>query len=283
MKFRELAENYLLERANYKHSTLRSYRSILDAHLLPAFGETEAEDVSESQIRMFQMDLAKTVAGSRVNTICQLLRSILSEAYRRSVIELDPTKAVRKVRQTRTKIEPFSDEEIEKIFAALDKFYIPFFKTLLHTGMRPNEAYALTWDDINLEAGTINIDKGMVEGVEGTTKTESSERVVPMANTLLEYFKTLTPRPGFLFVSKSGGPMTGDIDRVWKRACIKAGVEYRKPYVLRHGYATKALTKGIPIAYVSKLLGHANPGVTLRFYARWVDCQEQEQKIRELM
>jgi integrase len=284
MQFKQLADQYMEERANYKHSTLKGYRSILSAHLLPTFGGKEAEEITASDIRMFQVKLTEAgLAGSRINTICQLLRCILHEAYRENVIQLDPTKGVRKVRQSRAKVEPFTQEEIEKIFNYVDPHYLPLFQTLLLTGMRPNEAFALTWADINFEAKTINIDKGMVGGVEDTTKTESSERVIPMVDTLVAILLPLRKEAGKVFLTKAGGEMKFDLDRIWKRAVIKAGVSYRPPYNLRHSWASKALTAGIPVAYISKILGHSNIGTTLKYYARWIDSKEQENNFRALM
>lgn len=273
MNFKDFAESYLSERV-FAHSTEVNYRSILNAHLLPAFGEQEVSSITVKDVRTFQKELLAKVAGSRVNTICQLLKCILSEAK----IDVE----VKKVRQARTKVEPFTPEEISKIFAVVDPHFLPLFHTLLSTGMRPNEAFALTWDDINFEDKTINIDKGMVAGVAGNTKTESSERVIPMMDSLAQILLPLKAS-GLVFKSKSGVEIKGDIARVWKRALLKAGVKYRPPYSLRHTMITTAIMKGINISYVSRLAGHSNIGTTLLFYARWVNSTEHEDKFRALM
>jgi integrase len=285
MQFKQLAENYMAERANYKYSTLKGYRSVLNAHLLPAFGEKDAAEITSGEIRLFQVELGKTLAGSRVNTICQLLRCILHDAYNNKVIELDPSRTVKKVRQRKAKVEPFTDREVESILAQADQHFVPLFQTLLLTGMRPNEAYALTWEDVDFEKLTINIDKGCVDGNLGSTKTEASERVIPMVESLVPILLALKGEKatGRVLVNKDGREINGDVVRVWKRACVKAGVKYRVLYNLRHSWASRAITRGINIAYIAKLLGHSSPATTLKFYARFMDSAENEANFRTMM
>jgi integrase len=40
---------------------------------------------------------------------------------------------------------------------------------------------------------------------------------------------------------------------------------------LRHGAASLLLNQNVPIPVVSRYLGHANPGVTMRVYAHMID------------
>ena len=43
------------------------------------------------------------------------------------------------------------------------------------------------------------------------------------------------------------------------------------PYSLRHTHASYLLSKGIPIEYISKRLGHSNIGITLDVYTHLLD------------
>jgi len=55
-------------------------------------------------------------------------------------------------------------------------------------------------------------------------------------------------------------------------------------YDLRHTAATQALKKGLPVQNVSKVLGHSNPGMTLKRYAHVLDdmCQEAARAMDDL-
>src|SRR5262245_55224247 len=46
-------------------------------------------------------------------------------------------------------------------------------------------------------------------------------------------------------------------------------------YDLRHTFASQLLARGAPITYVAAQLGHANPAITLQFYAHWVPTEHQ--------
>lgn len=274
MLFKELADQYLAERT-FKHSTLKNYNSMLAVHILPAFGEQEVAAISSSSVRLFQKGLLEKTGAARVNLTVQLLKCILKDAQ----VSMSD---VKKLRQPRTKIEPFTDAELEAIYQHVDPHYLPLFQTLQYTGMRPNEAFALTWEDIDFDRKTINIDKGMVDGVEDTPKTQSSERVIPMASVLESILLPLRKATGLVFTSKSGGEIKGDIERIWKRACQRAQVKYRCPYQIRHTWVSKAIMKGVPVTYVSRVLGHSNAGITFKFYARWIDSAESEDQLRKM-
>ena len=40
---------------------------------------------------------------------------------------------------------------------------------------------------------------------------------------------------------------------------------------LRHGAASIMLNQNVPVPVVSKYLGHANPGITMKVYAHMID------------
>ncbi len=56
------------------------------------------------------------------------------------------------------------------------------------------------------------------------------------------------------------------------------------PYVLRHTHTSYLLSKGIPIEYISKRLGHSSISITLDTYSHLLDehKKEQGQRVREL-
>ena len=55
------------------------------------------------------------------------------------------------------------------------------------------------------------------------------------------------------------------------------------PYSLRHTHASYLLSKGIPIEYISKRLGHSNIGITLDVYTHLLDEHKKNKvRVREL-
>jgi integrase len=60
--------------------------------------------------------------------------------------------------------------------------------------MRPAETFALTWRDIDLEAGTVSINKSRNMGMTAATKTANSERIIQIDEALISIVKLLPSR-----------------------------------------------------------------------------------------
>lgn len=59
--------------------------------------------------------------------------------------------------------------------------------------------------------------------------------------------------------------------RIWIPALKKAGVTYRSPYQTRHTFASKRLSEGKPLIWVSTQMGHSDLVTTSKKYARWIE------------
>ena len=65
-----------------------------------------------------------------------------------------------------------------------------------------------------------------------------------------------------------------------KQACKKAGIRYRSVHMLRHTFATNCYNRGCDVKILSKLLGHADVGITYNFYIHlYGDALEEMRKI----
>ncbi len=279
--FAEAAKDYMEERANYKASSIRSYNSILDKHLLPAFGSSHFVQLTESQLRRFQVKLSSKLSPKRVNNIMQLFSSICDQELRAGNLDKNPLKAVRPLQEPKTKIDPLSEDELTLALSNIDPHYLPLFTTLAYTGARPNEMLALRWSDIDWVSEVISISKGRVAGIEGLPKTRSGERLIPMTvqvKTVLKNLQAskLRSKDGYVFVDPEGQPINKHLDRVWSRALRRCGLRHRPSYQLRHTFATQALIKGLPVPYIAKILGHSTIDSLIRNYAGWIDGYTKE-------
>ncbi len=61
---------------------------------------------------------------------------------------------------------------------------------------------------------------------------------------------------------------------VWPRILQAADIGHRRPKDLRDTFASQLLSAGVQLGYVSTQLGHADFGVTVRHYAKWVGGDE---------
>jgi integrase len=178
--------------------------------------------------------------------------------------------------------------------------YFPLWHTLLYSGMRPGEAYALMWPDIDFEAGTIHVQRtltraGLQKGEPYRlmpTKTDASVRVIPVPATtvaVLKEWKTAQKRErvqagaeyrhqNFVFTIPGGQPLrhnyvaTHHFKRILERAGLGT-VEGGKftsdfsPYSLRHTHASLLMLAATNPKVVSERLGHSSVKITLDIYS----------------
>lgn len=167
--------------------------------------------------------------------------------------------------------------------------YAPLVKFLFWTGVRPGEAFALTWGDIDANCARININKScnLFKILKGTKN--GKRRTFPTADgsKLQKLLIDIKPqpeiyRPGDLvFKTKTGRPITNDTIRdfwcghygekarnypgVVRELASKGKIPYLKPYATRHTFATWAIASGITPDRVALWIGD-EVATVLKFY-----------------
>ncbi|MFQ5828422.1 MAG: tyrosine-type recombinase/integrase [Candidatus Methylomirabilia bacterium] len=63
--------------------------------------------------------------------------------------------------------------------------------------------------------------------------------------------------------------------RAFRRILKRAGLPRFSVYDLRHTFGTQLLSRGAPINYVNRRMGHSKPTTTLQWYAHWLPREGQ--------
>jgi len=155
------------------------------------------------------------------------------------------------------------------------------FLTLALAGLRIGEALALTWDKLDFNGQTINIDRQLLGSIKGNGD-DAKERLVDMADTLRDTLLSLnearTRRSKVAsFPQLGANPTAQDEQRVEKafrrlmiRLCEKAGIPRHTPHALRHSYGSMLVSSGESLAYVRDQMGHASIQITVDTYGSWL-------------
>ena len=166
----------------YRRALIRDYRQHFKSRILPAFKDVRLAAISTKQLNEFRVKLLRSGLG--VKTARNILDGSFRAMYRDARIEIeelqgkDPFIDVQWPRLAKTKPEPFSAEQRDRIIAWYienDFFYYPLVAWQFHTGMRPSETFALTWRDVDLSAGAVSINKSRNMGTTAATKTAKSD------------------------------------------------------------------------------------------------------------
>jgi integrase len=126
--------------------------------------------------------------------------------------------------------------------------------------MRPSETAALTWADVNIEGGTVSINKSRNMGATAATKTANSERIIPVDEPLVAILKLLPSRElglEHVFVGKRGDPMSKKwAQHNWAESLKKVGIRHHRPfYNCRHTVITELVRAGHNLKAVADYVG----------------------------
>jgi integrase len=268
-------------------STYRDYKSAIDYHLVPTFGDNELEEITPLDIRTWINSL--DISSKRINNILIPLRKVFTDAYCSELIDSNPLVRIKHLPHKTKAPDPFTLDEIDQILNHCPPLTRELFQFAFWTGLRTSELIALEWQDIDLPNKQAYICKAEVRGTLKQPKTYSGKRTIallPPALTALKSVLRLTPNPVVrVFVNpntRSPWISDGQIRKTaWAPALDAAGIEYRRPYQTRHTYASQLLSLGFPPMWVAQQMGHRDWGMIRRVYGRWI--KETRPEITQLL
>jgi integrase len=235
---------------------------------------------SKAHLFIGELSRRKTRSGQpvgprRINMISARFRTIFATAKRRRLVTEDPMLFVQNLREPKAEVDPFELEEAERLVNTATGQDRAIITVLIFCGLRPNEALALRWQDVDFDRRILKIRRTIHRfGGIGLPKTASSERDVDMLDPViveLEEQRARTQMRGELvFLNDVGGPvdLTNFRDRNWKRILIRARLRARAIYQCRHTFAALQLSRGENPQYVAHQMGHTNLEMIIRHYAR---------------
>jgi type 1 fimbriae regulatory protein FimB/type 1 fimbriae regulatory protein FimE len=157
-------------------------------------------------------------------------------------------------------------DEVERLLAAAGQRgrYGARDRTLLLSmyrhGLRVSEAVSLRWDQVDLKAGLLHVQR-LNRGVPSTHRLRGPELRA------LRQLRREWPDGAYLFVSERGGPMTAsNVRKLVVRAGQQAGIGFPvHPHMLRHACGFKLANDGHDTRSLQHYLGHKNIAHTVRY------------------
>jgi integrase len=151
-------------------------------------------------------------------------------------------------------------DEADRLLACAAMHHVKVFLALcLYTAGRSGAIRELTWDRVDLTTGLIDL--GQAVGGKGRAVVPIADRLRP----ILEDARTAATCP---YVVEYDGAPVASLKTGTRAAARRAGLAGVTPHVLRHTAATWMVEAGIPIEQVAQMLGHRDPRVTWRIYAK---------------
>jgi integrase len=276
---------YIEHDLDRKPSTLGDYRSVIRAHLLPAFGELRLEDVTADRIEAWKGTLR--MSNRTKVKLLTVLNGIMSRARRLHRLPVNPMADVEKPRHRRsTAIEVFSPEEVLALAREADSEQdAAIYLTAAFTGLRRGELVALRWRDIDFAAHRIRV-CGSYAGGQLTTPKSGKVRSVPLAPAVAEALARLGQRESFVdeddlvFPGIVGGYLDASaLARRYRAALKRAELRPLRFHDLRHTFGTRMIAKA-DIRRVQEWMGHADVATTMK-YLHYVERPDEARLVAE--
>jgi integrase len=301
---------YVEQDRQLKPSTLRGYRSIMNAYLLPAFGGRRLEQITSADIEQWRAGLcavdgprlqrssegnseggaglvARPLTNNSKNHIMVLLHGVFTRACKVWSLPVNPVAAVER-HPTRLSgdIAVFSPEEVWALVRAAESEQDgALFLTAAFTGLRLGELIALRFRDVDFTGSLVRVRASWSVGALTTPKS-GKVRSVPLAPEVAQVLAKLSQREFFaseddlVFAGVTGAYLDDSaLRRRYKRALKRAGLRELRFHDLRHTFGTRMIAKA-DIRHVQEWMGHADIQTTMR-YLHYAPREEDARLVAE--
>ena len=288
MTFKEAYTIYYdYQKDKIKDSTLKTYRDRIK--YMGLLDNVELVNLNWDLYQKWRAQMNKTNLCDRYKTdIQKFIKQVINFAekqwdfnLRKFYNKLEPFKTPGALKKEMDFYEP---EEFFKFISVVDDLrYKCFFELLYYCGLRRSEARGLQWKHIDFNNKTLTVSQQVLnpsnsnastEWYISSTKTEASNRTIPISTTLLndlaELKKTnerLSKFKQTWFVLGDDVPMTtGRMYFYRDKYAEKAGIRRIRLHDFRHSCASALISGAAPITAVSNFLGHSETTETLETY-----------------
>ena len=300
-------------RSDRAYQTIRKQDSLWENHLKSRFGSRFVDEISVAEINDYLAELyyKDGLSYRYVESFLKMFYLFFGQAFSRNYLDSDNYCKLCKNKDTKIHMPKMKDEDDTDIVAfSKDQLVLldDYFKGtnaetayLLgrYCGLRINECFGLKWDHVDLDNGTIYIDRQM-QYQEGLiklvpVKTRNGKRTVYLCEKLRQHLRerffqkaedekklaAIREQKQRVIEDLGGGKMlstelvnclpNGTIQTVnsfkypTREIKAKLGISFKYHY-LRHTYGTMMAELNTPQHLLCSQMGHGNIHVTQRYY-----------------
>jgi integrase len=278
---RDAAEDWYThgkQHRKWKPSTQRDYRSALDCHVLPAFGDWKLEEVTTKAVEQWRARcLADGTQSDRMalKTVT-MLHGIYERARKTYALASNPIADVEPLKLTYDDSD-YDFYEPEQVWAlaraAADERDAATYVTAAFAGLRRGELLALRLRDLDFGGSTIRVMRSLDHRAGFTTPKSGKGRSVPMVDDVARVLAKLLQRERFtspddlVFCNEIGGSIDGSaLRRRYKAAQKRAKLPEIRFHDLRHTFGSLAAREpGTAPRELQAWMGHADARTTARY------------------
>jgi integrase len=275
-------------RDTVRQRTYEGYVHIVERHIVPTLGRVKLKSLTLAHIRaLYREKLDSGLSARTVQYVHTTLNKALKQAVADGLIPRNPAASVKAPRPRRSEIKPLDREQVRALFEAASSHRLEaLYVVAVSAGLREGELLALRWEDVDLEAGTLQVRRVLSEARSGRifeAPKSGKGRNIRLTRKAIAALRAhrkrqleermaragLWQEQGLVFPSSVGTPLSArNLQRHFKTLLERAGLPRSfRFHDLRHTCATLLLRQGVHAKYVQELLGHADISLTLNVYS----------------
>lgn len=276
---------------NAQHT--REAYAVFCRHASRLIGGIRLNALTTAHVQKMMNDLTRVgYAASTVREVRAIVVGALNVAVSAGLIDKNPAEAVKPPKISKHTFQIITQEDYPRFCEACgrQKYGRPIL-FLLYTGMRMGELRGLRWEDVDINAGQMRIERQLTPAGKGYTIAQpknDERRTVILSAPALDILKAERVAQaedrlragaewkeddlsrGLVFRQRSGRHLTGqEVCRSMHFVAQEMGYKQLRPHDMRHNHAVAALISGADPKTVQHNLGHASAVMTLDMYAAY--------------
>jgi integrase len=260
------------------YSTKKAYKAYLKRWIIPHWGTALLSEVRTMGVESWLRRLP--LAKSSCAKIKGLLSVLFNHACRYELYDRNPIRLVRQGAKRRSTPSVLTPAEIKALLSGLGLRERVLVLLVASTGLRQSELFGLKWGDVDFAQNTMSVVRSVVYGVVGPCKTESSQKPVPVHQTVLDTLSEwrqvccYNKPDDWVFASsrhRGRRPIWGQaiLRRYIRPVALRAGIQKQFGWhTFRHTYSTLLRSVGTEFKVMQELLRHSSLRSTLDVYTQ---------------
>ncbi|WP_347955450.1 tyrosine-type recombinase/integrase [Gordonia aichiensis] len=287
----EIASDWLARKeSDLKPSSYKPVERAWHNHVQPVWGRKQVVDVDLYSVEQWIAEMGRTVTeadgkvtkkGSGATVVLRaygVLAGILDDAVKARRLRVNPARTPENLPRKKPKPRTYLTHDQVELLAAEAK-YPTLVRLLAYTGLRWGEAIALRVKDLDLPRKRITVVENAVQVdqavIVGTPKSDDSRQIAIAEFLVFELRGQIAGKQpdDLVFADEHGRYLKRSRHaRGWfERAVDRAGVPRVTIHDLRHTAASLAISAGVNVKALQRMLGHASAAMTLDTYADLFD------------
>jgi integrase len=290
---------------NVGGKTAERYSQLLKLHIRPMLGAKPMQSIRAQDLNALYTELRNKLSPRTVRHVHGLLHLVFGHATKWGAIKRNVVELVDAPKVPATEASVLQLDEIPKMFEAIrGRSLYPIAVVALGTGIRRGELCALRWQDVNLDAATLRVERSLEQTRKSglrfkSPKSARGRRTISLSPAVVVELRKHwaaqqeqrlslglggSPPDGLVFADWDGSPQQPDrLTDNFADTMEASGLPHVTLHTLRHTHASQLIRSGVDILTVSRRLGHANATVTLNVYGHVITPEDKAAEITQEM